>query len=100
MALLYLGHRAARIAVVAVALALVLVVGADRILLGVHNLSDVLAGYAVGAFWVLAMLAQYPPEVPDRGVPGSRRSSGPSDQTHRGPSAGSGGAAHADTVSR
>ncbi len=36
------------------ALTLVVVVGADRLLLGVHNLSDVLAGYAVGAFWVLA----------------------------------------------
>jgi membrane-associated phospholipid phosphatase len=40
---------------------LVVVVGADRILLGVHNLSDVVAGYAVGSSWLLAMWAIYPP---------------------------------------
>ena len=40
---------------------LVVLVGADRVLLGVHHLSDVLAGYAVGAFWVFAMLAVSPP---------------------------------------
>ncbi len=34
------------------ALALALLVGLDRIFLGVHNPSDVVAGYAVGAFWV------------------------------------------------
>ncbi len=41
---------------------LVLVVGADRIFLGVHNLSDVVAGWALGAFWVLLGLALYSPE--------------------------------------
>jgi YegS/Rv2252/BmrU family lipid kinase len=50
-----------RRAVAVTALGLVLLVGADRILLGVHNLSDVLAGYAVGAFWVLAGAAAYDP---------------------------------------
>jgi len=83
LALLYLNGRPRR-AVLTLAPVLVVLVGADRILLGVHNLSDVVAGYAVGAFWVLAMLAQYPPEVRHRSVTG----------------AGSGGAAHADTVSR
>jgi len=50
-----------RRAVTLVALGTVALVGADRILIGVHNLSDVVAGYAVGAFWVLAMLAVYDP---------------------------------------
>lgn len=61
LTMLYVGRKAARLAVFVVAASLVVVVGADRILLGVHNLSDVLAGYALGAFWVLAMLALCPP---------------------------------------
>ena len=44
-----------------VALVLVALVGADRLLLGVHNISDVVAGYAVGAFWVLAGTLIYDP---------------------------------------
>lgn len=36
-----------------VAISLVVLVGADRLLLGVHNISDVVAGYCVGVFWVL-----------------------------------------------
>ena len=44
-----------------VALFLVLLVGADRLLLGVHNISDVLTGYAVGAFWVLAGAVLFDP---------------------------------------
>jgi len=62
------------------ALTLVVVVGADRILLGVHNLTDVIAGYAVGAFWVLAGAAAYDPshrprtpEVLSGSVPTSKR---------------------------
>src|SRR6185312_12897943 len=38
-----------------------LLVGADRIFLGVHNLSDVVAGYLLGAGIVLAWLAFYDP---------------------------------------
>ncbi len=38
-----------------------LVVGADRIFLGVHNLSDVVAGYLLGAGIVLGWLALYDP---------------------------------------
>jgi YegS/Rv2252/BmrU family lipid kinase len=41
--------------------ALVVLVGADRVLLGVHHVSDVVAGYAVGAFWVLAGLVVFSP---------------------------------------
>jgi len=40
---------------------LFLLIGADRIFLGVHNVSDVLAGYAVGIFWVLLGLLVYSP---------------------------------------
>jgi YegS/Rv2252/BmrU family lipid kinase len=43
------------------ALLTVLLVGADRIFLGVHNLSDVVAGYSLGAGVVMAGLAVYPP---------------------------------------
>ena len=46
-------RRNSRRAIQLVLLTLVALVGADRLLLGVHNVSDVLAGYAVGAFWVL-----------------------------------------------
>jgi YegS/Rv2252/BmrU family lipid kinase len=40
---------------------LTLLVGADRIWLGVHHVSDVLAGYAVGLVWVLFGLVVYDP---------------------------------------
>ena len=43
------------------ALAVALLVGADRIFLGVHNVSDVVAGYLLGAGMVLAWLAFYDP---------------------------------------
>jgi YegS/Rv2252/BmrU family lipid kinase len=43
------------------ALGLALLVGLDRILLGVHNPSDVVAGWAVGGFWVLVGTAAYHP---------------------------------------
>jgi membrane-associated phospholipid phosphatase len=63
LATLYLQRTAVRRAVVTLAAVLVVLVGADRILLGVHNLSDVLAGYAVAGFWLFTMLALYPPET-------------------------------------
>jgi YegS/Rv2252/BmrU family lipid kinase len=50
-----------RRALTTVTLALVLVVGADRVLLGVHHLSDVLAGYAVGVFWALTGVLVFDP---------------------------------------
>ena len=43
------------------AILVALLVGADRVFLGVHNVSDVLAGYAVGLFWVLAGLLVWDP---------------------------------------
>ncbi len=42
-------------------LAVGLLVGADRIFLGVHNVSDVIAGYLLGAGIVLAWLGLYDP---------------------------------------
>jgi membrane-associated phospholipid phosphatase len=59
---LYVYSRRARQVTLSVAAGLVVLVGADRILLGVHNLSDVLAGYAVAGFWLFTMLAVYPPQ--------------------------------------
>jgi YegS/Rv2252/BmrU family lipid kinase len=40
---------------------LAVVVGADRVLLGVHTISDVVAGYAVGLVWVFGSLMVYDP---------------------------------------
>jgi undecaprenyl-diphosphatase len=43
---------------------LILAVGFSRIFLGVHHVSDVLAGYLLGGFWLLAALALPRPGVP------------------------------------
>ena len=58
---LFVRRRRLRRTLTAVALGLALLVGLDRVFLGVHNPSDVVAGYAVGAFWVLLWLAVYDP---------------------------------------
>jgi len=47
--------------VVGLAVAMVVLVGADRIFLGVHNLSDVVAGYLLGLGILLLWLALYDP---------------------------------------
>ncbi len=54
-------RRGLRRTLTAVALGLALLVGLDRIFLGVHNPSDVVAGFGVGAFWVLLGLVVYDP---------------------------------------
>jgi YegS/Rv2252/BmrU family lipid kinase len=54
-------RRAARRLVFALALAMVLLVGADRVFLGVHNVSDVVAGYLLGGGILLLWLALYDP---------------------------------------
>jgi YegS/Rv2252/BmrU family lipid kinase len=59
-------RRGARRGVHTVAVALALLVGLDRVFLGVHNPSDVLAGFAVGSFWVLAAGAVHHPFPPSR----------------------------------
>jgi membrane-associated phospholipid phosphatase len=52
-------HGAARRVAVGVAVLMVLGIGLSRVALGVHYVSDVLAGYALGAAWVLAMTASF-----------------------------------------
>ena len=52
------------LAVLAVAVALL--VGLDRVMLGVHNTSDVVAGFAVGGFWVLLGAAVFDPATRTR----------------------------------
>ncbi len=61
LTLMFVRRRALRRGLVGLWLVLVVVVGLDRIFLGVHNVSDVVAGYAVGSFWVLLGLLVYHP---------------------------------------
>ena len=46
-------RRSVRRTLAVAVLGLALLVGLDRVFLGLHNVSDVVAGYGVGAFWVL-----------------------------------------------
>jgi membrane-associated phospholipid phosphatase len=48
----HLGNRRAQIAVLAAAAVLILLIGFSRLYLGVHFLSDVIAGYSIGIAWV------------------------------------------------
>lgn len=52
-------HGALRRIAVGVAVLMVLGIGLSRVALGVHYVSDVLAGYALGAAWVAAMIASF-----------------------------------------
>jgi YegS/Rv2252/BmrU family lipid kinase len=61
LALMFVRRRQLRRLIIVGAVAVALLVGLDRIFLGVHNSSDVVAGYAVGAFWVLVGLVVYSP---------------------------------------
>jgi membrane-associated phospholipid phosphatase len=54
---------------VAVSLVMVLLIGFSRVALGVHYVSDVLAGYALGAAWVAAMVASFNIMRLERGRP-------------------------------
>jgi membrane-associated phospholipid phosphatase len=54
---------------VAVAVLMVLGIGFSRVALGVHYVSDVLAGYVLGAAWVLAMAAAFNAWRVERGKP-------------------------------
>ncbi len=47
-----LGNRRAQVAVLVAAAALILLIGFSRLYLGVHFLSDVVAGYSIGIAWV------------------------------------------------
>jgi undecaprenyl-diphosphatase len=48
-----------RYVAVAVALFMVLGIGLSRVALGVHYVSDVIAGFALGAAWVAVMIASF-----------------------------------------
>ena len=49
------------------AIALVLAIGASRLVLGVHYISDVAGGYVLGAAWLLASVAAFETWRADRG---------------------------------
>ncbi len=55
-------RRAVRRLVTVLAVVVALVVGADRIFLGVHNVSDVIGGYLLGAGIVMLWLGLYDPQ--------------------------------------
>jgi YegS/Rv2252/BmrU family lipid kinase len=61
LTLMLVRRRGLRRAVIGLALVVALLVGLDRVLLGVHNVSDVVAGYALGATVVLFTLAVFDP---------------------------------------
>jgi YegS/Rv2252/BmrU family lipid kinase len=61
LTLLLVRRRGLRRVLYGVALGVALLVGLDRIFLGVHNVSDVLAGWAVGGFYVFVGLVVYHP---------------------------------------
>ncbi len=68
LTMVFVRRRRLRQALIALWLSLALLVGADRIFLGVHNLSDVLAGFCVGALWVLVGIVVYDPTPRSRPV--------------------------------
>jgi len=61
LTLMLVRRRDLRRGLVSLGVFLVLLVSADRILLGVHGISDVVAGLGVGFFWVLVGLAAFDP---------------------------------------
>lgn len=77
------------LAVVA-AVTMVLLIGFSRIALGVHYLSDVLAGYVLGAAWVVAMTAAFSAWRQERGRPAVKPGDGlaPEDADRLHPSGG------------
>lgn len=64
-------HGAWRPVALAVAIALVVAIGFSRLALGVHYLSDVLAGYALGGAWIAAMTASFNAWKIERGHDGT-----------------------------
>jgi undecaprenyl-diphosphatase len=62
-------HGIWRRTAVTIAMLMVLAIGFSRIALGVHYLSDVIAGFILGAAWVAAMAAAFNAMRVDRGHP-------------------------------
>lgn len=73
VALLPMVRRRRRPLVVSVAVAVVLLVGTSRLLLGVHFLSDVVGGYVLGLAWLVGSVALFEAWRTEEG----RRRSGP-----------------------
>jgi YegS/Rv2252/BmrU family lipid kinase len=61
LSMMFVRRRNLRRTLCVLAVAIAVLVGLDRVFLGVHNASDVLAGFAVGAFWVFVGLVVYHP---------------------------------------
>ncbi|MEP6817013.1 MAG: phosphatase PAP2 family protein [Marmoricola sp.] len=61
LTLMLVRRRGLRRAIITAAVGLALVVGADRIFLGVHNLSDVIAGFLLGTAVAMFALALFNP---------------------------------------
>jgi diacylglycerol kinase family enzyme/membrane-associated phospholipid phosphatase len=61
LASLFVRKRGVRRLVGLVAVVVALLVGLDRLMLGVHHPTDVLGGYALGAFWVMFGAYVYDP---------------------------------------
>ena len=76
LVLLPLLHGRRRVAALAFAVLWVLAIGFSRVALGVHYVTDVLAGYALGAAWVAAMTAAFQAWRRDRGRPEADASAG------------------------
>lgn len=68
LTLLYVRRRSLRRGLVGFWVFLIVLVGLDRVFLGVHNVSDILAGFAVGFFWVLVGLLVFHPAQRSRVV--------------------------------
>jgi YegS/Rv2252/BmrU family lipid kinase len=68
LTLMFVRRRGVRRALVSLWVFLLLLVGLDRIFLGVHSVSDVVAGYSVGFFWTVFGLVVYSPAPRQRTV--------------------------------
>jgi membrane-associated phospholipid phosphatase len=69
-------HGARRWLAVGVAVLMVLGIGLSRVALGVHYVSDVLAGYVLGAAWATAMIASFNVWRRKEGLPSARPDEG------------------------
>jgi len=78
-----------RTVAVVLAVLFVIAIGFARVTLGVHFLSDVLAGYVLGAAWVAAMIAAFNTWRRERGGPPADPAGGlePRHATRLGPDA-------------
>jgi membrane-associated phospholipid phosphatase len=69
-------RRTTRVSVVAVAVTMILAIGASRLLLGAHWLTDVVGGYVLGVLWVAVCVAVTQPHRAPRAALASDASDG------------------------